>query len=158
MELARAQRPAYVVAGALLGFLIEGASAFLPIPKEVPFDKYFTDASGAYLMAVFGVTLAPLMEELFFRGFLYPALNRRLGVALSLVITSLAFALLHAAQLAHAWAPLFLIFIVGLALTYIRARTRSVASSFLLHAGYNSTLFILMWIATDHFRHLERVS
>jgi uncharacterized protein len=150
--------PAYVLAGALLGFLIEGASAFLPIPKEVPFDKYFTDASGAYLMAVFGVTLAPLMEELFFRGFLYPSLNRRLGVAFSLVITSLAFALLHAAQLAHAWAPLFLIFIVGLALTYTRARTRSVASSFLLHAGYNSTLFILMWIATDHFRHLEKVS
>jgi uncharacterized protein len=150
--------PAYVVAGALLGFLIEGASAFLPIPKEVPFDKYFTDASGAYLMAVFGITLAPLMEELFFRGFLYPSLNRRLGLALSLVITSLMFAFLHAAQLAHAWAPLFLIFVVGLVLTYTRARTKSVASSFLMHAGYNSTLFILMWFATDHFQHLEKVS
>ncbi len=150
--------PAYLVAGVLLGFLIEGASAFLPIPKEVPFDKYFTDASGAYLMAVFGITLAPLMEELFFRGFLYPSLNRKLGLALSLVITSLAFALLHAAQLAHAWAPLFLIFVVGLVLTYTRARTKSVASSFLLHAGYNSTLFILMWLATDHFQHLEKVT
>jgi uncharacterized protein len=150
--------PAYLLAGALLGFLIEGASAFLPIPKEVPFDKYFTDATGAYLMAIFGVTLAPLMEELFFRGFLYPALSRSLGFALSLFITSLAFALLHAAQLAHAWAPLFLIFIVGLTLTYTRARTRSVASSFLLHAGYNSTLFALMWFATDHFRHLEKLS
>ncbi len=92
---------AYLVAGVLLGFLIESASAFLPIPKEVPFDKYFTDATGAYLMAVFGITLAPLMEELLFRGFLYPSLNRWLGLALSLVITSLAFALLHAAQLAH---------------------------------------------------------
>jgi uncharacterized protein len=149
--------PAYLLAGALLGFLIEAASAFLPIPKEVPFDKYFTDATGAYLMAIFGVTLAPLMEELFFRGFLYPALSRTLGVVLSLLITSLAFALLHAAQLAHAWAPLFLIFIVGLTLTYTRARTRSVASSFLIHAGYNSTLFALMWFATDHFRHLEKL-
>ena len=150
--------PAYLLAGVVLGFLIEGASAFLPIPKEVPFDKYFTDASGAYLMAVFGITLAPLMEELFFRGFLYPSLNRKLGLALSLVITSLAFAFLHAAQLAHAWAPLFLIFVVGLVLTYTRARTKSVASSFLLHAGYNSTLFILMWLATDHFQHLEKVT
>jgi len=149
---------AYLLAGVVLGFLIEGASAFLPIPKEVPFDKYFTDASGAYLMAIFGVTLAPLMEELFFRGFLYPSLNRALGLALSLVITALSFALLHAAQLAHAWAPLLLIFLVGLALTYVRARTKSVASSFLLHAGYNSTLFALMWFATDHFQHLEKVS
>lgn len=149
--------PAYVLGGALLGFLIEGASAFLPIPKEVPFDKYFTDATGAYLMAVFGVTLAPLMEELFFRGFLYPALSRSIGVTLSLLITALAFALLHAAQLAHAWAPLFLIFVVGFVLTYTRARARSVASSFLIHAGYNSTLFALMWFATDHFRHLEKL-
>jgi len=150
--------PAYLLTGALLGFLIEGASAFLPIPKEVPFDKYFTDATGAYLMAIFGVTLAPLMEELFFRGFLYPALSRSLGVAFSLIFTSAVFAFLHAAQLAHAWAPLFLIFIVGLTLTYIRARTRSVASSFLIHAGYNSTLFALMWFATDHFQHLEKMS
>ena len=148
----------YLVAGVLLGFLIEGASAFLPIPKEVPFDKYFTDATGAYLMALFGVTLAPLMEELFFRGFLYPVLNRRLGLAASLVITALAFSSLHAAQLAQAWAPLFLIFLVGLVLTYARARMKSVASSFLLHAGYNSTLFALMWFATDHFRHLEKMS
>ncbi|HLH05842.1 MAG TPA: CPBP family intramembrane glutamic endopeptidase [Terriglobales bacterium] len=149
---------AYLLMGMVLGFLIEGASAFLPVPKEVPFDKYFTDATGAYLMAIFGITLAPLMEELFFRGFLYPVLNRRLGLAASLIITALAFSLLHAAQLAHAWAPLFLIFIVGLVLTYARARTHSVASSFLIHAGYNSTLFVLMWFATDHFRHLEKMT
>lgn len=148
----------YILAGVILGFVIEGISAFLPIPKEVPFDKYFTSAAGAYWMAAFGVTLAPLMEEMFFRGFLYPVLNRRLGFVLSLTITSIAFSLLHAAQLAHAWAPLLLIFVVGLVLTYTRARVRSVGASFLIHAGYNSTLFALMWFATDHFRHLEKMS
>ncbi len=149
---------AYLLAGVLLGILIQSASAFLPIPKEVPLDKYFTDATGTYLMAVFGITLAPLMEELLFRGFLYPSLNRWLGLTLSLVITSLAFAFLHAAQLALAWAPLLMIFIVGLVLTYTRSRTKSVASSFLMHAGYNSTVFVLMWLATDHFQHLEKVT
>ena len=28
--------------------------------------------TSAYIMAIFGVTLAPLMEEMFFRGLLYP--------------------------------------------------------------------------------------
>ena len=35
-------------------------------------DSYFHDATSAYIMAIFGVTLAPLMEEMFFRGLLLP--------------------------------------------------------------------------------------
>jgi len=27
-----------------------------------------------------------------------------------------------------------------------------------MHCGYNSTLFGILWFASDHFRHLERVT
>jgi ABC-type tungstate transport system substrate-binding protein len=80
------------------------------------------------------------------------------GVPVGAVLTSLAFAFIHQSQLAHAWAPLLLLFLVGLALTIIRARTGSVAASFLAHVGYNGTLFALLYFGTDHFRHLERMS
>jgi hypothetical protein len=33
-----------------------------------------------------------------------------------------------------------------------------VAASFLVHAAYNTTLFTMLYIASDHFRHLERVT
>ena len=39
-----------------------------------------------------------------------------------------------------------------------RERRGSVAASFLMHCGYNFTLFAMLWFATDHFRHLEKVA
>jgi hypothetical protein len=53
---------------------------------------------------------------------------------------------------------LLVLFVVGCILTLTRVVTRAVAPGVLLHAGYNGTLFGLMYIATDHFRHLERMT
>ncbi len=147
----------YGVLGLSLAILVGMTSELLPIPKSLPIDNYFTDATGAYLMAIFGITLAPLVEELFFRGFLYPVVARRLGAGLAVAITALCFALIHQAQLAHAWAPLLLLWFVGLVLTAVRAWTKSVGASFCVHVGYNFTLFTLMYVVTDHFRHLEKL-
>jgi uncharacterized protein len=148
----------YFIGGIAVALAVQASSALLPIPKSLPIEKFFRDRSDAWLMAIFGTTFAPLVEELFFRGFLYPVLARRIGVPFGTVLTALAFALIHQSQLAHAWAPLLLLFVVGLVLTITRARTGSVAASFLVHVGYNATLFGLLYIATDHFRHLERIS
>src|ERR1035437_5990168 len=52
--------PGFFVLGVILAVVIDGLSRFLPIPKSLPIDKIFSDATGAYLMAAFGVTLAPL--------------------------------------------------------------------------------------------------
>lgn len=147
----------FVAVGIVLSIAIQMISALLPIPKQLPIDQYFTDAAGAYIMAVFGLTMAPLLEELFFRGFFFPALSRPVGTGGALVITSIVFACMHASQLASAWGPLLLLFLVSVALTTARIRLQSVASSFLIHVGYNFTLFSIMWFATDHFRHLEKM-
>ena len=109
------------------------------------------------MMAIFGVTVAPFVEELFFRGFLYPVLARWLGVGLGIVLTAIPFALLHSAQLGNAWGPLVVLFVVGVVLTAVRAVTKSVASSMLVHIGYNLTLFSLLFVASGHFHHLEKV-
>lgn len=143
--------------GIILAILVESSSRFLPIPKSLPIDEYFRDRSSAYFMMVFGITIAPFFEELFFRGFLYPALFRPLKFWGALILNSLLFALLHQEQLAHAWAPLLMLFIVGVILTLVRARMQSVAASFLVHAFYNATLFSTLFIATGGFRHMERM-
>lgn len=148
--------PAFLLGGVALAFVVEFASRWLPIPKSLPVDKYFSDMTGAYLMAVFGITLAPLLEELFFRGMLYPVVRRTAGVKLAVLFTAAAFALIHGAQLGYAWAPLLSIFVVGVVFTLVRERTESVAASFLMHCGYNLALFGSLWFATDHFRHLEK--
>ena len=103
--------------------VVEFVSRWLPIPKSLPVDKFFSDAAGAYLMAAFGVTLAPLLEELFFRGMLYPLLRRAWGVGVGVLVTASAFACIHGIQLGWAWAPVLAIFVVGVVFTLVRERT-----------------------------------
>ncbi len=150
--------PGFFVMGMVVAVVVDGLSRFLPIPKSVPMDKYFTDAASAYLMAVFGITLAPLLEELFFRGLLYPVLRRAFNLTIAITLTAVAFAAIHGTQLGYAWAPILSIFVVGVVFTGARDRTNSVASSFLMHCGYNFALFGMLWLASDHFRHLEKVA
>ncbi len=148
----------YLLAGMALSFALQGIAHFLPIPKEVPMDRFFRTPSEAWAVSLFGVTFAPLLEEFFFRGFLYPVLVRRFGMAIAVLTTALGFSLIHAPQLGRAWGPVLVIFIVGLALTVTRAVTKSVAASLLMHMAYNGTLSVLLFVGTDGFRHLERLN
>ncbi len=148
----------YVLSGFVLSVSLQGLAHFLPIPKELPIDTYFRTPAEAWALGILSVTLAPLMEELFFRGFLYPVLARRLGLAVAVFLTALGFALLHGAQLGFAWGPVLVIFLVGVVLTTVRAKTNSVAAGVLIHMAYNGTITVAMFAATDGFRHLERLN
>lgn len=151
--------PRYLLAGTMLWLGITALSRILPNPTEpLPIENAFQSTGAAYLLALFGITLGPLMEELFFRGMLYSALARRLGMATSIVITAFFFALLHASQLANSWSPLLLIFLVGVVLTAIRARTGSVAASTVTHVAYNAALFVSLYFSTGRFHHLEHIA
>jgi len=147
----------YLLGGVVLSFALQGLAHFLPMPKELPIDRFFSTSTEAWVLSLFGVTLAPLMEELFFRGFLYPVLARRLGVVVSVLLTSIAFGLIHAPQLGRAWGPVLVVFLVGVALTITRAITKSVAPGFLIHVAYNGTLSLLLFAASDGFRHLDKL-
>ena len=139
-----------------IAFLLLGR--FLPLPKETPFDALLRRPATIVLIAVFAVTLGPLLEELFFRGFLYPVLARRFGVSVGISFSAFGFGLMHAAQYGYSWASVFLIFLVGVVLGAVRARKDSVAAGFLVHAAYNGTIILMLLIATDGFRHLEKLS
>jgi membrane protease YdiL (CAAX protease family) len=266
----------YMVGGGSLAVGLGLLSRLLPIPKSLPMDQFFKDQRGAYVMMIFGVLIAPFAEEMLFRGFLYPVLDRwlqtlfmtpyqirracvwllivagwgfiehrlppawsilfaslaflataalfwarsvkgggqsrlvllpgaalvvwgltsrslgyqvfqsatialvsfavlfaligmvaprvgstaagRWGRFLAVLITSGSFAMVHGEQLGQAWGPLLVLFVVGLVLTLARVVTRSIAPGLLIHVGYNLTLFTLLYVGTDHFRHLERMT
>jgi hypothetical protein len=56
------------------------------------------------------------------------------------------------------WGPVLVIFLVGVALTTVRALRKSVAATVLMHMAYNGTIFIAEYIATDGFRHMEKLN
>ncbi len=150
--------PLYLVAGLVLSVGLQAFAHLLPMPKELPIDRFFRTAQEAWALSLFGMTFAPLIEELFFRGFLYPVLVRRIGTIAAVVLTSASFGLIHASQLGRAWGPVLVVSLVGLALTTTRAVTKSVAPGFLMHVAYNGTISVLLFAGTDGFRHLERLS
>ena len=142
--------------GALVLLSLNFIGHFLPMPQSTPFEELFSRPRDAYLMSIFAITLGPLMEELFFRGFLYPVLARRMGVVWGIFFTALPFGLIHMFQYGYAWGVVLLIFLMGVVCTAVRAATGSVASSFLVHVGYNATEMLLFAVATDGFRHMEK--
>lgn len=144
--------------GVAMALLVDFASALAPVPKSLPIYKLFTTTASAYAMAGYGIFIAPVIEELFFRGFLFPVLVRRKGVPLAVLLTSVAFMLIHVSQLGGAWLPLVILFFVGMAFTLARARTGSVAVPYLMHVAYNTTLFAGLFFATGFFRHMERMN
>ena len=148
----------YALAGFVLSLALQGVAHLLPIPKDLPIDSFLRTPAEAWALGILSVTLAPLMEELFFRGFLYPVLARSLGLPVAVFLTALSFAMLHLLQLGFAWGPVLVIFLVGLVLTVVRAKTNSVAAGVLVHMAYNGTITVAMFAATDGFRHLEKLN
>jgi membrane protease YdiL (CAAX protease family) len=134
----------------MLMVLFEELERFFKIPQHIPMEEFLKTPQAAVMTAIFAVSLGPLMEELFFRGFLYPALERRFGVTASVVVTAAGFGIIHGAQLAFAFGLVFIIFLVGLVLTIVRAKTNSVGASFVVHVAYNSTIVAMGIIAARH--------
>jgi hypothetical protein len=83
--------------------------------------------------------LAPLFEELLFRGFLLPLLARRGKLAWALALSALLFGAIHLQPLGL---PILctLGFVLGLAMR----QTASLRTPILVHACWNGSLFLLM--------------
>ncbi len=108
--------------------------ALLNHSKIAPISTYAT-----LLAAVF---VAPLCEEVFFRGFLFPGLCRSMPVGWAIFISSLLFAIAHADPGSFA-----VLFIIGLALAYLRWRTNSLWPGIILHLINNGLGALLIVLA-----------
>ena len=139
---------AYLPAGVLLALTIAGLSAVLPSPQKPPIEELLEHPASAFLFAALGILVAPFVEELIFRGFIYPVVERRAGSMLAVVITALLFTALHLGQLWGSWTGIMLILLVGITLSMVRAGTDSLIPSFVIHLSYNSTLCLLFLIGS----------
>ena len=142
----------YMLGGAALAIVIQGASYFADTKSSVPLEDFFRDRPSVLMMAALGILVAPLLEETLFRGCMYPVIARTFGMPVGILATGTLFGLAHSLQLAGAWKQVALVTVVGMVLTYVRARTGTVLASFLVHLGYNSFLFGAFYVATGGLR------
>jgi len=179
---AHGQAGKLIALGLVLGVMVQIATNFITPPKSRPIDAFFLTQADAWLITLFGTLVAPVFEEVCFRGFLLPAfaiaydwlsLPRTAearsrwqttttltpaALIFSAVLTSVLFALMHATQVAHLWAALLVLFTISLVLAFVRVKTDSVAASALVHGAYNGFVFLVVIIQTGGYRHLERMT
>jgi membrane protease YdiL (CAAX protease family) len=180
--IARRQAGKLVALGLLVGFMMQIVTYFIAPPRAMPIDQFFLTPGDAWLMALFGTLVAPAFEEICFRGFLVPAFAIAYdwlslprtdeararwqataalspdSLIFSALLTSVIFAWMHAAQYAYQWAALLALFSISLVLTFVRVKTQSVAASTIVHATYNFFDFLLLFVATGGYRHLDRLT
>ena len=137
----------YVFLGLLLNLVVALGVTLLPKPgKPLPIDALMSqDQLSFALVALFAVFIAPVVEELLFRGFLFPVFERAHGSFVAILLTSAMFTALHGRQNAWQWQILLGLFLVGAAFGSVRANTRSVVPSVFMHAGYNTTMVLLLF-------------
>jgi hypothetical protein len=140
--------------GAVLALFVSFIGRFMNQKGELPIEEMFHSRPTVILLMSFGILVAPLVEETMFRGFLYPILARRFGVGASIIVTGVLFGAMHAQQLWGGWGEIGLLIVVGILLTWVRARTGTVVASYLMHLGYNSFLFLGLFAATGGLRHI----
>ena len=174
--------PVLAVAGLLLSIAANAAIRFVAVPENAPIDQLIENARIIWGTVFFGVIVGPFMEELAFRGFLLPAIataydwltlerspaglqrwesstaHSTPALVVAAILSSVPFALLHAAQIGYAWGVVCILYGVSLVLSYIRIRTQSLACSTLMHAVYNFVIFAALFAATGGFRHLEKIA
>jgi membrane protease YdiL (CAAX protease family) len=97
-------------------------------------------AAGAALLTLLAVVLAPLFEELFFRGFLFRGLARSWGWPIGAVVSGAVFGAVH--QQLTVFVPLFAL---GVALAWVYQRTGSLWTAITLHAVFNG-LSVVAWV------------
>jgi membrane protease YdiL (CAAX protease family) len=142
----------FLAGGALLAIVVSFAGAYLNSKTTLPIEQLLQARVSIVLFGVMGVLVAPLVEETIFRGFLYPVIARRLGIAAGVLITGALFGLMHAAQLWGGWGQIALLVLVGVVLTWVRARTGTVAASYFVHLGYNGLQLVgyLVYVIGGH--------
>jgi len=141
--------------GAAFAVVISGGIMRLPEGPNPMKDLVLQGGVSLVLLAAFGVFLAPLCEELAFRGFIQPLLVRSLGAAPGILISAVAFGLLHYQEYGNSWKHAVLISGAGAAFGVMRHFTRSTKAAVLMHAAYNGILFLLLAVGLAAERNLH---
>ena len=146
----------YCWGGVALAFSIGGIAQVIPMPTEpLPIEELLKDRHAVLVFAVFGVLIAPPVEEMSFRGFLYPVVERSYGKSAAVLVTSAIFSVLHGLQYGWHWQILLLLLYVGIVFGVLRARTGSLVPSTLVHCAYNATIFAALILRGDAFQRMH---
>ncbi|MGO8792707.1 MAG: lysostaphin resistance A-like protein [Terriglobia bacterium] len=142
----------YLAGGTALALVTSLALLLVPDSQDFPLEKLFNSRTASFAIGAFAISMAPVVEELVFRGLLFAIFERAVGLRFAVVATAVLFAGLHIPEYWHAWNHMFMILVVGMVFSLARGATGSLTPSIILHIGYNSLIMASLFFSTQHFR------
>ena len=110
-------------------------------PASLP-ESIVSNRVSVLIFATMAVFVAPFVEEVFFRGFIYPAIANKYGVIVSAVLTSILFGLAHIVA-----ANAIIAFFIGLILVYVYHQTTNLLAPILVHSAFNQISVIIIMVS-----------
>jgi membrane protease YdiL (CAAX protease family) len=133
--------PAWIGA-TMLAYIAATALEAIGIPEEVGVVEQVLGRGDVTVLLVAVVIVAPVAEELFFRGVVYNAWERERGPRVALLGSAALFAAIHASLFA-----LLPIFALGVALALVYRSTRSLPAVMTMHLGFNAISVVIALLA-----------
>lgn len=121
------------VIGAALNPILEAGEEQGLVPDDWDSDRAWAYAANFVVVAL----VAPVVEELTYRGLGYAAVRQFFGAGAAVAVTGIAFGLSHGLVIAL---PVLTIF--GLILAWLRLRTESLYPPIILHAIFNGAALV----------------
>ncbi|MBQ3513324.1 MAG: CPBP family intramembrane metalloprotease [Lachnospiraceae bacterium] len=126
-----------IVMGCSLSLFISSVLCILPLPENLvsSYDESSQGLLGQNLMIriLSVMIMAPVVEEIIFRGLIFSRLKRGMKTPIAIIISSFLFALMHGQLI---W--IIYTFVVGLIFAIVFEKTKSLGTSILCHMAFNS--------------------
>ncbi len=136
--------PVVAAAAALVSVIVYSATLIglgFDAPEQSEVQSFFDSTAALPLTGFALVIMAPLSEEIFFRGFIFPGLIRPLGLAGAMVATGILFGAFHITG-SDTVALVLPFSLIGALFCWLYYRTGSLWPSIITHFLFNSVGFV----------------
>ena len=126
----------FALAGALTSYFGEHDNEMLKILRS--------SRTAVILVAFLATFTAPIVEEVIYRGILYSALQRTIGVWAAVFLVTSLFAIVHVPQYLPDYVAISLICLLSLILTLVRSWTNNLLPCIILHFVFNGIQSVIL--------------
>jgi membrane protease YdiL (CAAX protease family) len=132
----------------LVGFFALAAAVgnYFPEKENELIRILQSSRSAVYIVAIVATFTAPLVEEIVYRGVLYSAFQRAVGIPAAFLLVTTLFALVHVPQYYPSYSTIFLLTILSLTLTAVRVMSGNLLPCVILHTLFNGiqSVFLIL--------------
>jgi uncharacterized protein len=127
-------------------------------PQQQALDDAAVGGVDALLAVVLAVMIAPVLEELVFRGALHGALRDRVGVWPAALLSSAVFAIIHLEIVTSSPAFLVQLFLLGLVFVWLYERTGNLLAPVVAHLVFNAISIGIAYVAPQLEEYVEQTA